>query len=70
MNAHRSAIGKASSALGKHFESPGHSTKDFMAYAIEIVVGGDVFTLGARERFWIDRLDTISRGLNSNRTHR
>mgnify|MGYP000492246596 FL=1 len=70
MNSHRSAIGKSTSALAKHFESTGHSSRDFMAYAIEIVVGGDVFTLGARERMWIDRLDTISRGLNSNRTHK
>ena len=70
MNAHRSAIGKSGSALARHFEAAGHSLSDFSAFAIEIVVGGDVFTLGARERMWIDRLDTISRGINTNRTHK
>ena len=40
--------------------------KEFI-FAIE-VVKGDVFTLEARERYWIDKLCTITRGLNSNRT--
>ena len=70
MSAHRSAIGRSASSLARHFEGPGHSSSDFLAFAIEKVIGGDVFTLGARERMWIDRLDTISRGLNTNRTHK
>jgi len=70
MNAHRSAIGKSGTSLARHFESAGHSSQDFFAYGIEIVVGRDPFILGARERMWIDRLDTISRGLNCNRTHK
>jgi len=70
MNAHRSSIGKGTSSLGQHFEGPGHTSRDFTCFAIEIVRGGDIFTLGARERLWIDRLDTVSRGLNSYRTHK
>ena len=51
--------------LYQHFS--GHSVNDKKFFAIE-VVKGDVFTLEARERYWIDKLCTITRGLNSNRT--
>ena len=47
---------------------PGHGIENFLAFAIEKVVG-DVFILGARERHWIDTLDVISTGLNTNRTN-
>ena len=70
MNSHRSMIGKGTSSLARHFEGPGHSSRDFSCFGIELVRGGDVFTLGARERFWIDRLDTIANGLNTNRTNK
>ena len=52
--------------LYQHFSSNGHSVNDMKFFAIE-VVKGDVFTLEARERYWIDNLCTITRGLNSNR---
>ena len=51
----------------QHFSSNVHSVNNMKFFAIE-VVKGDVFTLEARERYWIDKLCTITRGLNSNRT--
>ena len=39
----------------------------FQFLAIEEVFGDD-FILAARETFWIDKLQTIRKGLNSNRT--
>ena len=69
MDAHRSAInGTSDSAVAKHFRLAGHSLHHFCAFPIEIVVG-DPFTIGARERFWINKLDVIARGLNCNRTY-
>ena len=53
--------------LYTHFSSGGHSANDMLFYAIETVQGDD-FTLQARERHWIDKLCTIPRGLNQNRT--
>jgi len=70
MNSHRAGIGKGQSALARHFEGPGHTSRDFSCFAIELVRGGDVFTLGARERLWIDKMDTVMNGLNTNRTHK
>ena len=68
MDAHRSKINcSADTKLASHFRSRGHSLHHFLAFPIE-KVSGDVFTILARERYWIDRLDVISRGLNTNRT--
>ena len=46
--------------LYQHFSSNGHSINDMKFFAIE-VVKGDVFTLEARERYWIDKLCTITK---------
>ena len=48
----------------KHFTTNGHSSQDMLMYAIEQVFG-DNFTLEARERHYITKLDTVRKGLNS-----
>ena len=53
--------------LYKHFSTAGHSHADMTILAIEKVYG-DEFVLAARERFWIDKLQTVYKGLNSYRT--
>ena len=69
MDAHRSAInGNSDTAVSKHFRLPGHKLHHFVAFPIEIVTGNP-FIIGARERYWINKLDVISRGLNCNRTY-
>ena len=53
----------------KHFSSNGHGVNDMKFFAIDVVkLKGDVFKLKASERYWIDKLCTITRGLNTNRT--
>lgn len=53
--------------LYKHFSSTGRSHADMIIYAIETIHGDD-FVLAARERFWIDKLQTTYKGLNTYRT--
>ena len=53
--------------LYRHFCSPGHSHADMVIFGIEKVHGDD-FVLAARERYWIDKLQTTSKGLNTYRT--
>ena len=55
------------SKLYRHFATNGHSHADMLIFGIE-KVHGDAFVLAARERYYIDKLETIYRGLNSNRT--
>ena len=55
------------SKLYKHFSTQGHSHADMLIHGIELVHGDD-FVLAARERFWIDKLQTTYKGLNSYRT--
>ena len=55
------------SKLYKHFSSLGHSHADMTILGIEAVHGDD-FVLAARERFWMDKLQTTFKGLNSYRT--
>ena len=65
---HRNSIGSSSSGVALHFEKKGQSSNNFVCFAIEKVVGYD-FVLAARERFYIvDKLDVISRGMNTHRT--
>ena len=56
-----------SNKLYQHFTTNGHDHSDILIYAIEIIHGDD-FVLAARERFYIDKLQTVYKGLNSNRT--
>ena len=50
-----------------HFSSNGHSARDLQIYGIEQVFG-DGFTLQARERYWINKMDSVRKGLNTYRT--
>ena len=45
-----------------------NSIKDMLFIGIEIVHSKDPYVLGAREGYYINRFDTIDKGLNSNRT--
>ena len=58
---------RSTSKMYAHFSSHGHTSKDMRIYAIEQVFG-DEFTLQARERYYINKADTVRKGLNSYRT--
>ena len=58
---------RSTSKMYAHFSSNGHSTRDLHIYGIEQVFG-DGFTLQARERYWINRMDSVRKGLNTYRT--
>ena len=53
--------------LYQHFSTNGHTHADMLIFGIERVHGDD-FVLAARERYYIDKFQTIYKGLNSNRT--
>ena len=53
--------------LYRHFATNGHTHANMKIFAIERVYG-DAFILAARERFYMDKMETVYRGLNSNRT--
>ena len=46
-------------SVGVHFRGPGHSHADMVALAIEKVRSKDRFVLEARERYWIDKYQTV-----------
>ena len=58
---------RSTSKMYSHFSTNGHTSKDMRIYAIEEVFG-DEFTLQARERFYINKADTVRKGLNTYRT--
>ena len=64
---HRNSIGTSKSRVALHFESRGHSSHNFECFAIEKVFGNG-FVLAARERYYIDKLDVVAKGMNANRT--
>jgi hypothetical protein len=43
---------------------------DMLFFAFEKVQNGDPFIVGARERFYIDRMEVLERGINKNRTNK
>ena len=57
-------VGWSTSKMYAHFTSKGHTTRDFRIFGIEQIFG-DEFTSMTRERFFIDRADTIRNGLNT-----
>ena len=74
---HRRAVVKGTdknahtAKMYEHFQQRGHTVSDMRFIAIEAVQGrfkNDEETLSTRERFWIDRLQTISSGLNTYHT--
>ena len=46
-------------SVGVHFRGPGHSHADMVALPIEKVRSKDRFVLEARERYWIDKYQTV-----------
>jgi hypothetical protein len=60
---------KYSGPVAEHFNRPGHSKENMLFFALEKVVSTDPFILGTRERFYIDEMDVINRGINRNRTY-
>ena len=56
-----------SGKMYQHFTSNNHSSHDMKIYGIE-VVHGEPATCTVRERFWMNKLDTIRYGLNTYRT--
>ena len=65
---HRRAVmnGDTSQKMYQHFQMNGHCVGDMRFLAIEEVFD-DEFILAGCETFWIDKLQTIRKGLNSNR---
>ena len=59
--------GRSTSKMYAHFTSKGHTTSDLEIFGIEQIFGDD-FTSQTRERYFIDRADTIRNGLNTYRT--
>ena len=59
--------GSSSGKMYQHFTTNNHSSRDMMIFGIEVVHGDSVITT-VRERYWMQKLDTIHRGLNSNLT--
>ena len=63
---------KNSAKMYEHFQQRGHSASDMKFIAIEVVQGrfeNDEDTLSTRERFWIDKLQTVNNGLNTYHTN-
>ena len=62
---HRGAVrNNHDTAVGEHFNLPGHSLDDFSFLAFEKVRNQDPFVLEAREHYWIQKYGTMDRGLN------
>jgi len=51
-------------AVGEHFNLPGHSLEDFSFIAFEKVRSKDPFVLAAREHYWIQKYRVLDKGLN------
>ena len=66
MRSHRSSVmNSTDTPIGRHFSTNGHNTSHMQFFAVEKVYG-DAFTLAQREQYWIQRLNSIHDGLNSN----
>ena len=50
--------------VGLHFRLPGHSHSDMAILPIERVRHQDRFILEAREKFWINKYQVVTNGLN------
>ena len=62
---HRAAVrNHHDTAVGDHFNLPGHSLEDFSFLAFEKVRSKDPFVLDARERYWIQKYGVLDKGLN------
>jgi hypothetical protein len=56
--------------LAGHFNQKSHTMADMLFFAFEKVQNGDPFIVGARERFYIDKMEVLERGINKNRTNK
>jgi hypothetical protein len=61
---------KKSCPISDHFNLPGHSMSNMIFFAFEKVLKDDPFIIGARERFYIDKMEVIQHGINKNRTNK
>ena len=69
--AHRFSVGNQKSCpISDHFNLPGHSKNNMFFFAFEKVLKDDLFIVGARERFYIDKMQVIQHGINKNRTNK
>jgi hypothetical protein len=59
-----------SGPVSEHFSMKNHTSADMLFFAFEKVVNGDPFIVGARERFYIDKMDVLRKGINKNRTYK
>ena len=50
--------------VGVHFRQPGHSIHDLEMIPIEKVRKEDTLLRKTRESYYIERLDTVNKGLN------
>jgi peptide-methionine (R)-S-oxide reductase len=56
--------------VAEHFNQKSHTMADMLFFAFEKVQNGDPFIVGARERFYIDKMEVLERGINKNRTNK
>ena len=62
---HRGAVNnKRDTAVGEHFNLPGHGLEDLIFLPIEKVHSKDPFVIEARERFWIQKYRVLDSGMN------
>ena len=54
--------------VAQHFSQRNHSEADMFFFAIEKVINSDPHVIGTRERFYIDRMQVLEKGINRNRT--
>ena len=55
------------SKMYSHFTTNGHTSQDFVIFGIEEIIGDD-FIAQTRERYWINRADSVRSGLNTYKT--
>ena len=59
---HRGAVNNnRDTAVGEHFNRPGHGLEDLVFLPIEKVHSRDPFVIEARERFWIQKYGVLHR---------
>ena len=58
---------RSTTKMYSHFSTNGHTSRDLIIYGIEQVFG-DEFTQQAKERLFINRFDSVRKGLKTYRT--
>lgn len=57
------------SPVAQHFSQGNHSEADMFFFAFEHVISSDPLVIGTRERFYIDKMQVVHKGINNNRTN-